>query len=268
MIDSRPDFEMLSAYVDGELSVAETSWIDGLAATDETIARQVATLSAMKSGIAGTASEVIIVRAPARNARLQAPAFLAMAAALVAFVVGGLLWASPWLARSGNPQMPQPIAQALSLHDDWIAAGPASPTPVAATPDFVSPNLEAAGLQLVTVVTDLKIDGRRAIQAGYLGRHGCRLSLFRFDDEGLDGAFHINSFGTLQFALWAQGPLRYIMIARDMDSTRFAVLAAAMKAMTIEKAPSPRKRSSPSSKARISPAGADIHRERASHGAH
>lgn len=233
MNNIEPDFETLNAFVDGELSADERSKIEVLIATDVRIARQIKTLFDMKESVTKLASEVVLVQVPPRGLPRHVRAPFWVAAVLCLMVLGSLVWSALLSRNPAGPFAPQMIAEAIVLHDSW-ANGDSDATPAAEIPGFAPPELTAAGLTLASIRSNVEIAGTHAIQAGYIGRHGCKLSLFDIPDAGANDAFHITSFDNLQSAAWTSGPSRYIAIARNMDATRFAVLAGAMKAMTMQ----------------------------------
>ncbi|MEO5756537.1 MAG: hypothetical protein ABIQ51_06745 [Mesorhizobium sp.] len=229
MTEQYPDFQTLNAYVDDELSPEAKASIDRNLARDGKLAREVEALRRMKAGVAGIGSDVVLLQMPTR--RPQNLALGAIAAMLMLTFVGGWFVATTFSPSAGREGV-NTVAQALKLHDDWSATVMNISGQAADLRSFDAPELAAAGLRLVALHADAEITGKRAIQAGYLGEHGCRLSLFRIADVGSDMVYHITNDGGAQSAVWADGSFRYVVIARKLDVTRFAVLADALRDMT------------------------------------
>lgn len=225
--------EMLSAYVDGELPPEDRARIEIRSATDPALARRIEVLGQMKAAVAGigadTAPMMPVFAAPPRRIRsmLSAAALLCV----LAFFVGWIGAAT--LGRNGPATLPDMVARAVALHDDW-STKPAQWTvkPAVMISGFEAPELIEAGLALVAVNPDAQINGQPAIQASYLGQHGCRVSLFRIRQADGDDVFHITNNGDVQSATWADSAFRYVVIARHLDVTRFTVLADALNTMT------------------------------------
>lgn len=236
MTDNQPNFEMLSAYVDGELDAAEAARMAGLIAANEQLARRVAQLSEMKKGVAGFAPDVVVLQVPSQSARTRTFAPLAAAVALFAVVLGSVIWidSSPF-DRSSLDQRSL-ISAALDEYDRSRGANALAVQSPAARRGFFAPELGAAGLSVAMVNAGLELSGNMVVHTVYVGQNGCRLSLFEFTESGGDEAFSMKSDGGLQHAWWTAGGSRYLAVARNMDDTRFAVVAGALKSMTIRKA--------------------------------
>lgn len=238
MTNIEPDFEILSAYVDGELSPVEMSQLEALMERDQRIASKIKKLMEIKSGVAQVAADVVILQLPVRRSHWHIGLIPAIAAALCMVAFGALTWTG--LLHQLQGEHNATVAQAVVLHDEWVSNKSNSATLVAAVQGFEPPQLSAAGLHLVGIRSDIVLaDKTHAIQANYVGEHGCRLSLFELSGADIREAFHIASMGNLQSATWTFGPSQYIAIARELDTTRFAVVAAAMKAMTAHLGPPP-----------------------------
>jgi anti-sigma factor RsiW len=230
MTDREPDFETLSAYVDGELAPAERESFERQLARDERLARRVEALVAMKQGVAALGGDIVVLQMPARRPSWRIAGWAAAAAAIC------MMAAVAWYGHA--PASADVVAGAVAAHDGWSeAAGlPASSSEIDA---LAWPDLAAAGLKLVAVRPDIAIDRVRAAQAVYAGQHGCRLSLFALKEAGPSEPFHLSSTGDLQTAVWTVGTAHYIAVARRLNARRFAVLAGAMQAMPSRKGPLP-----------------------------
>ena len=240
MIDNEPQFETLSAYVDSELPSPHREWLDRRIDNDHRLAREVAALRQMKAGVASLGKDVVLLQMPAHETGYRLPwrAAAAVAAAMLIIAVAAAYWiAPPFLRHPAAPQS-ETTRQAVALYDNWVG-GSANllSAPVVKASDSLS--LDAAGLTLVSLRTDLVIAEAPATQAGYLGHHGCRLSLFKIAKTDGNQAFEISTLGDLQTARWATASFMYVAVARKLDATRFAVLAGALRSMTGSREPAP-----------------------------
>jgi anti-sigma factor RsiW len=231
MTSPQPDFKTLSAYVDGELDPAEASRLAHLIATDEGLARRVAKLFEMKVGVAKLAPEVAVVTVPQNRPARGLFAPLALVTSLIAVVLGALVWSGILDMRPISTIAQDMVGDAVLLHDRWTSENP-SAAPAGLPADFFTPELVSAGLTLSMVRTDTTISGRPAVHAGYVGRHGCRLSLFETRSEVGEETFRVTSRADLQFATWTSGSSFYLLVARRMDEGRFILIASALRTMT------------------------------------
>lgn len=228
-----PNAETLSAYVDGELPPEQAARVAALIAEDPELAGQVSCLHQMKAGIASFADVALAEPGPppmpAHRNRWHPAALGAALAAMLALAVFAL-----W------PVQPQPGEQALAadavfvdLHDTWSARFErAGEAPL--TPDWLDTAMQATGLRLVHAgpVADT------GIHYAFVGSNNCRLSLF----EGPatvrgTSAFSLTNRGYLLNANWQTGERSYVMVARNMDSARFATIAAAVHAASLTRQP-------------------------------
>lgn len=229
-----PDPKTLSAYVDGELDPPEAARVARLIATDERVARDAARLFEMKEAVAALAPDVVLVHVAAARPRNFLPH--AVAAGLLALVLGGLLWAIGSMGGAGDRAAL--LAEAGLRHDAWLGAEDGEPKPVAADPGLFAPELGAAGLSLVKTEQDVEIAGRRATHAGYAGTRGCRLSLFEMAaGESLPDVLTLGKTDRHLWASWEIGSERFLAVARNMDETRFATIAGVLRSMTASRQP-------------------------------
>lgn len=228
---SATDLEMLNAYVDGELSPDASALMEARVVSDPALAGQVEALRRMKRQVAAMGDDYVVVPAPRSGARMRPVAIAAAAAALCLVFLGGWLGALAFDGRAKSPSGDE-IAQALMLHDEWSARILDAAAPAIDIRSFDAPELGAAGLSLVSLRSDVILDGRPAVQAGYAGRHGCRLSLFRMTGSGQPQALHVASDGDARAATWADTAFRYALVARKLNGDRFAALADALQSMT------------------------------------
>jgi len=94
------------------------------------------------------------------------------------------------------------------------------------------PDISAAGLTAAFVENTIAANGVSMTHIGYLGHHGCRLSLY-IAPKTAGG--EVSSFfpgRQLQIADWHSDTSRYFTVASGMNDARFAVVTAALKAAT------------------------------------
>ncbi|GLS41492.1 anti-sigma factor [Mesorhizobium tianshanense] len=182
--------------------------------------------------MAKLAPEVVVVSVPRRGpaSRLFVP--LAFAAGLLLAVLGALVWNGMPYPTQTQTITADALDEAIRLHDDWVSQAQALAAPAALPAGSFAPELVSAGLTLSMVKPDAHLGGLPALQAGYVGRHGCRLSLFEMRSEDGEEGFSVAVKADLQSATWANGRFRYILVARQMDEARFAMIAGVLRAMT------------------------------------
>jgi anti-sigma factor RsiW len=238
MGDPDLSFEMLSAYVDGELPPHVAASIARLAAVDRRVAAQVAALQDLRAGVSGIAPEIVMVAVKPPTSRESPPAGVLAAlgaimlalAALVGFLGGDT-------APGGTP--PVALAGLIDRHDAWIAAGTVLRA-AATDADPVDLLLAHAGLMTAGSASIHLPGGAVARHAGYIGQRGCRLSLFQVPrketraaeaiDLAIDGDEETAS--PLLTAHWSHAQTTFILIARGMDPVRFAGIASNLEAAT------------------------------------
>jgi anti-sigma factor RsiW len=216
------EFSSLSAYVDGELDPTEASRVAKMISSNESLARRVAQLAAMKASVAAMGSEVIVVTVPKRRTILFGPVFgTCFGAAVMAVTVIGLR------PDAGSIDGDAALSQAAALHADWLSSESAGvAAPLAAATDPILDGLAAAGLSPVRFQPSLLINGQRASHTGFVGRQGCRLSLFRIESVGVPQGLALNISDRVAQASWSNGVTRTVMVARGMAEARFIEIAA------------------------------------------
>ncbi len=232
MTDTDHDLEILNAYVDGELSLDARRLMEDRIAADPALARKAESLVRLKNSVHILGSDYAVVQVPsigAHRMRFMVAAVTAFCLVFVAGWIGAIAFSNRQVQTASSPE----IMQALMLHDRWSAEVIKSSLPAKQIDDFQAPELNEAGLLLVSLRSGLDIAGLQTVQAGYLGSHGCRLSLFRILQAGSDQSLRITNDGNVQSAMWADNSFRYIAMARKLDLTRFAVLVGVLRDMTV-----------------------------------
>ena len=120
MSEGRITFEMLNAYVDGELDAAATAEVARAIAGNPTLAREVAALSRLRSRVAESveAPPISVPAPPSRSGRGTA---IAAGFAFALFVAGSVLVFN--LDRDGGPEE---LARAWQMHRGWSIEGAAA----------------------------------------------------------------------------------------------------------------------------------------------
>lgn len=219
-------WQKLNAYVDDELSVKEKAAVAEDIAAHPELARGVAVLQALKAELAEFPQNE-----PANGTRpgggplpSSLPRWLS-AACVAVLLVGGALLAERLFQPGQDPLLAQ--------HRAWAETEPSISV---ATPDagvisafFGSqlPSLEPFGLRLSTVNLTVLEEGDEILHAGYIGRRGCRVSLFLVPVGG-----EASRLGGLKGFLHAEGDAgrwTYHLLAQDMNAARFALIAQALE---------------------------------------
>jgi hypothetical protein len=234
----------MNAYVDGELDASTAAEIAHAAGSDPAVADQIALLYQLKGSIHAAAAPPpsdLAGLLPARRSMLRP----AIAATLLALAIGLGAWWS--LAIRQTPALPaELVSEARSLHYRWLdadAAGLAVAQPgvlFAALSRFgrvpMVPDLESTGLTVATVSVREAMGGQ-LLQIGYRGHHGCHLSLFVVTDKVLPTAAVELDNGTDLAHGWRVGELGYLLFAKGMDKSRFALIAEKVEHATRVNAP-------------------------------
>lgn len=252
----RPDWELLNAYVDGELDAAERVRVANAVADDRDTAHAVAVLSRLKqatqdAGRAEMAETPAFDPPPPRRPRRRRSLWIAATAAvlLVAAAVG--LTIAPW----PNQESPAWIDTARAVHTEWADmpdsrdnGDPAGTGAVlAAVEDFgrvpFVPDFSANKLTLTTIRTT-RIRARPAIQLGYRGTRGCRVSLLVLAGSGeMPAELQRLESEAGPIFVWRGADLGYALLASGMDPKRLQLLAeAAHKATRTHSQPGERTR--------------------------
>lgn len=239
MSGTEPSFEELNAYVDGELDAGARARVAQAVAARPDLARQVATLSAMKDA----ASQTVPVQRQAPPRETKAPrrriqyAAVAAAALLVALLLtvqfGG------WRAETSRPGW---LVQAWQIHHDLFedsgetASAGHILTALSAFPhEAYIPDLTATKLEIGTVRTVQAPVGGSAIAIGYLGTRGCRLALLIFaDDAGLMTKPSSLAAEPALASGWRVGRLNYLLLADGMARPRFDLITDSVYRGSIE----------------------------------
>lgn len=235
MTQQRPDFDTLSAYVDGELSPEGAAQVAAAAAADPRTAADIAKLQALRASVSRLAPEAVVVPilhsappTPSRGIRL--PLSLAGAGALLLAVV-----AAEW-NRPAGPE-PTPKVQALvAAHDAWTAMSGPELGPAADTMDPYRSLLGRAGLSLAHSTTLFGAERNTGRHFGFIGPRGCKLSLFELP-QGSIAEETVAISDDLATASWVARDADLFVTARAMNPDRFAAVVSALQKATREGEP-------------------------------
>ena len=225
-------FEMLNAYVDGELETAAAAEVARAVAEDLTLAREVAALSRLRSAVAESVEAPPLSVPTPLSTRGRGTA-IAASIAFMMFIAGSVL-ISNFYGNSGADW----LARSWQIHRGWLNAGVTAQTHstlllaqyAEAVPGAYVPDLSASRLSLVHAAVTSFTGNRRVLLAGYRGSRGCKISLLVFPSLGVLGEalspFRDNkneAYG------WRAGPLGYLIVSDGMDSGRFRLLAESVR---------------------------------------
>ncbi len=229
MKSEEQDLQRLSAYVDGELEPGEAAEIAADIAGDRDTARAVANLTALKAGVRDAfdtgPGEVPEIRSERRRTGFAAAAVVAVCL----LGAGGAWWTYGTQGGSGI------LAGAVEHYDSWQDTGAIRKASVPGSV-FV-PDLTEAGLTARTIEPAVTLGAVSASHVTYLGRRGCRLSLYAYQAEGAEAAVPLASKSDVLVDRWTVQKLEYLLVARKMNPQRFQVLAGAMRKATQDAAP-------------------------------
>lgn len=239
MTRSEITFEMLNAYVDGELDAAAAAEVARAVADQPMLARQVAALSRLRSAVAES------VEAPDLTLPAQPPAHgrgtaIAASIAFALFVAGSAL-----MTTVDRPVSWDWLAPALRLHHGWSVDGITAQARAAlfvasyakAIPGAYVPDLSAARLSVVHV--SLEGTGReRTLLVGYRGTRDCKVSLMIFPTAaGLSEDLAHRAEGPRESYAWRSADTGYVIVSEGMDPDRFRLIAESVRQSSFEHLP-------------------------------
>ncbi len=232
--------ELISAYVDGELSMDARAEVQARAARDPAFARELATVTRLKAALAHAVPVPKIEIAAPRPRLARRRVLAGVAAALVLTVAAGLgLWFSG--ADAVNPVAAR-LDWAVALHRDWAGvklplngSAVAVPASVPVAPHV--PDLSANGLELAHVATGRTPEGAPALVLGYLGTRGCRVTMIATRVPGAADEPILVVRGGLRARFWQVGQLGYLLLAEGMSPSRFRLVSGSIQRGTLYRAP-------------------------------
>ncbi len=233
-------FELLNAYVDGELNTATAAEVARAVANNPGLARQVASLSRLRSALGESIETPPLTISPPRPANVSKTAIAASIAFLM-FVAGSVLVST--FDRSLRADL---LQHAWQLHDGWsidqkttqARTGIVRADYAKTIPEVYIPDLSAARLSLVHVVVKPFSGSRKALLAGYRGSRGCKISLTVFPAPlSLGEEMSATQNGKNEGYAWRTGSVGYILMSAGMDSARFQMLAKSVHQTSLQHLP-------------------------------
>lgn len=226
--------ERLNAYVDGELSPEDRCDIAREIADDPAAARAVAALTSAKAHVRQAYASDNADFLAGTSGGSRGPVFM-IAASVAMLIVAGL---GLWMAASSWQGGDRRLADALGIYDSWHGTSETGLIRATAPSGAGMPDLRPAGLTLFRVDPSVRLGGTIASHVTYLGKNGCRLSLFAYGapDGRLIPAASLSSPDVLSEA-WSISGTGYLLLARRMNGKRFQVLAKAIQEATVRTAP-------------------------------
>lgn len=237
-------WETVNAYVDGELAPADASSFAAQIDSDTALAEQVALVTHLKACTARSLQYVNAaeIRAVAGRPRARWLAWAACVAALLVAV--SLLWQVQHEAGA----TPALIERAHRAHDAFLARSPSSidrPVTVKIESSLAYlrvsrtrvPDLRPAKLRVVDARV-LREGARQGLHVGYLGPHGCRISLVIWShprDFPLELTYHPAPLARAY--LWRVAAYGYVLLADPMPRARLQMLAETLYDRTRDAAP-------------------------------
>lgn len=235
-VHSEISWELLNAYVDGELDPAMSAQVAAAAATDPSLAARVATLSHLKASVSAPAHPGRIPPLPAAL-RSRWPArsrIAAMAAAVMLLLAASILTQR----QLSPPSTPIWLDAALAEQQHWIALSSAGKpgddglVAISASTAARPLDLSDAQLKLVYAVPVSRMSGQDATFLGYRGPHGCMVGLWIGPPQNDLGASPVAlDTGNIGVRAWRDQLRGYALIAGGMDPARIDGLAAAVVRM-------------------------------------
>ena len=233
-MNNYPSDEILSAYVDGELSPEDHARIADAIARDSRLAAQVAALSQVKSALSGLAiTPELAVRLPRgtwSKGLVAVAASLGLLIAVLSGVLTGLLdfngaragWYELAAAKHAG-WVRQPVAPNLQEIDanTYLASVDRLHLPVFA-PDLTSAKLRLTYIRLEEPAGETPA----ALHLGYTGRHGCRVTLWiTAAGKTMSTKLAENRNGNQRGFRWRAGKTAYALFATGMAENRFTTIA-------------------------------------------
>jgi hypothetical protein len=232
-------FDLLNAYVDGELDAAQAAKVARAVADDPALAREIAALSRLRLAVADGIDAPAIALPKVAGPRRP----MAAAAASIAFAL--FLGGTAFLFGIDRPTAGAGwLAEAWQAHLTWSAGQAAAPSAVIRMrqvghfANAYVPDLTASRLTLIHSEVRAMADGEQALLAGYRGTRGCKVSLVVFPAKGdlIEALRPFRRDGQEAYG-WRVGHLDYLMLSDGMESRRFGLLAESVHAGSRRHAP-------------------------------
>jgi anti-sigma factor RsiW len=240
MPDIKITWEVLNAYVDGELDRATSAKVAAAAAQDAMLAARIATLSRLKASTTGPDPFAAPVPPPPitpKRRQLASWRTSAIAAGLALILAGAIL-----IQGRHTPKAEQPwLTEALAAQRQWIASASQkasrdrSTVTLGAAMAARTLDLSDADLKLVYAAAMAPIAGSETMFLGYRGPHGCMVGLWiGAPQDGIDSDSVPKKLdvGNFRVRAWRDDASGYALLSRGMDPARIDRLAEAVARLT------------------------------------
>ena len=236
--DTPITWDILNAYVDGELDRAMLAHVAAAAAHDAELAAKIATLARLKANFAEPDSTSF--QAPLPALPFERPHRFARSAAIAACIASvlffGILTLRLFGQKTPNDEW---LSSALDAQRRWTSTLPEngytdrSAVKIDAAIAARSIDLADAGLKLVYAATISPLAGNEITFLGYRGSHGCRIGLWIGAPQKSFGVAPENfDVGEIQVRAWRHHSIGYALLSGGMDTIRFDHLAVALSQFT------------------------------------
>ena len=229
-----PTEEMLSAYVDGELSPEDDARVADAIARSPQLAAHVASLSRVKSELAGLAMEPAAPIEFPRRRWSKAMTVVAASIGLLLAAISGILTGYLHFGENNRDW----YEMAAATHSNWLLQ------PASTEAGEVDANIYLANvnrLQLPVYAPDLgdarlrltymkfmesNASSPAALHLGYTGRRGCRLTLWVTSaPKGMSTKLVEARNKSLRGFRWRAGKVAYALFSTGMAEQRFTTIA-------------------------------------------
>jgi anti-sigma factor RsiW len=234
MNDTEITWDILNAYVDGELDRVTSAQVAAAAAHDKALAARIATLSKLKANFARPdipATQIPPLPSSSKRTRPAPRHLFAIAAGLVLVLAVGLLTSSRIVSTTDRAW----LDSALAAQRHWLEsaskndATKTTPITIDASKATRPLDLSDAELKLVYVAAAPQLAGPEATFLGYRGPHGCMVGLWiGLPQEGLGSIPKSLDTGNIRVRAWRDQGTGYALMSNGMDPIRIDRLADAV----------------------------------------
>jgi hypothetical protein len=231
-------WDVLNAYVDGELDRAMSARVAAAAAQDATLAARISTLSKLKASTPGPgipAHQIPPLPAAAKRRHLASWRTYAIAAGVALILAGALLTQGRRIPNADDMW----LTGALAAQQKWIDSASQNVSrdrpivTIGAATAARALDLSDADLKLVYAATMSPMAGSEAMFLGYRGPHGCMVGLWiGAPQNGMDPVPKALDAGDIRVRAWHDQVTGYALMAKGMDPARIDRLAEAVARLT------------------------------------
>ena len=240
-------WDLLNAYVDGELEPDQAAEVAAAIAADRETAAKVATLTHLRATMRSISpqEEAPAFALPPQTRPQPRPRprpWLPVAAALLIACGLGVAWFG--LYRTGPAA--SPLTAAVAAHRLWLSQVPAVQAQrlgveLAGADVDALPDLSLASLRLVHLSLDPSVRRGGGVLAGYVGPNGCRVGLWIAPaDDSLPGRPAAQDREGFAIRAWRGHHASYALIGQGIDPARLDGIAALVARLTEDERSIPR----------------------------